>query len=146
MVLHLSNDIKIGEKQLDKISGNPEATAKAVKLVYVNDSMEGFKRIRNGKSFRYLYKSKPLKDKTELQRIRKLVIPPAWEDVWICKLENGHLQATGLDARKKKTISLSSFMESTTQSNQILPDASIWACSSCYPQTGSKRLIPVRFQ
>ncbi|MGO8055610.1 DNA topoisomerase IB, partial [Rhizobium leguminosarum] len=68
----------------------------------MNDSMDGFKRIRNGKSFRYLYKSKSLKDKTDLQRIRKLVIPPAWENVWICKLENGHLQATGLDARKRK--------------------------------------------
>jgi DNA topoisomerase-1 len=102
MVVHLSNDIKINDKELDKISSDPQATAKAVKLVYVNDSMEGFKRVRNGKTFRYLYKSKALKDKTELQRIRKLVIPPAWENVWICKLENGHLQATGLDARKRK--------------------------------------------
>jgi len=102
MVVHLSNDIKIDDKELHKISSDPQATAKAVKLVYVNDSMEGFKRMRNGNSFRYLYKSKPLKDKTELQRIRKLVIPPAWENVWICKLENGHLQATGLDAKKRK--------------------------------------------
>jgi len=74
MVVHISNDIKINDKELDKISSDPQATAKAVKLVYVNDSMEGFKRVRNGKTFRYLYKSKALKDKTELQRIRKLVI------------------------------------------------------------------------
>jgi DNA topoisomerase I len=49
-----------------------------------------------------LYKNKALKDKTDLQRIRSLVIPPAWENVWVCSLENGHLQATGLDAMKRK--------------------------------------------
>jgi hypothetical protein len=49
LVVHISNDIKIAEKELDKIGSNPQATAKAVKLVYVNNTMDGFKRIRNGK-------------------------------------------------------------------------------------------------
>ena len=78
MVVHLSNDIKIDYKELHKISSDPQATAKAVNLVYVNDSMEGFKRMRNGKSFRYLYKSKPLKEKNELQSKRKIDIPHEW--------------------------------------------------------------------
>lgn len=102
MALHLSDEITISQKTLDKIVSDPEATARAVKLYYVSDSQEGITRIRHGKSFRYLYKNRPLEDKTELQRIRALVIPPAWENVWICANEKGHLQVTGVDAKHRK--------------------------------------------
>lgn len=71
-------------------------------LVYVCDSEAGIERIRKGKGFVYLYNNKPVKDKDHINRIRKLAIPPAWTRVWICPRENGHIQATGFDARERK--------------------------------------------
>jgi DNA topoisomerase-1 len=49
-----------------------------------------------------VYNNKTVKDKAEIQRIQKLVIPPAWTNVWICPLPNGHIQATGMDVRGRK--------------------------------------------
>lgn len=92
----------INKNRLKKIGNDPVATAKAVKLVYVNSNSEGITRIKNGKGFIYQYRNKQIKDKSQLQRIRSLVIPPAWSDVWICTLANGHLQATGADLKKRK--------------------------------------------
>lgn len=94
--------ITLKKSQLKKLSLDPEATAKAVRLVYVNGSDEGISRIKTGKGFAYKNKDKVIKDKEELQRISSLVLPPAWEDVWICTLPNGHLQATGKDAKNRK--------------------------------------------
>jgi DNA topoisomerase I len=60
-------------------------------------------RISRGKSFRYAGPDgKPLRDPKQLDRIRSLVIPPAWTDVWICPSPHGHLQAVGWDARGRK--------------------------------------------
>jgi DNA topoisomerase-1 len=65
--------------------------------------MAGIRRVRAGKGFRYLDPDgKPVHDRDVLARIRSLVIPPAWTEVWICPLANGHLQATGRDARGRK--------------------------------------------
>ncbi len=94
---------KIAPKKIAKLINDPVKTAAFVNLVYVNDSGQaGITRKRRGKSFQYIYKNKPLKTKADLDRIKKLVIPPAWENVWICALENGHLQATGFDKRNRK--------------------------------------------
>lgn len=94
---------KISPKKIVKILKDPEKTAQAVDLVYINDQgLPGITRKKNGKTFQYLYGTKVVKDKKKIDRIKKLVIPPAWEDVWICALENGHLQATGVDAKKRK--------------------------------------------
>ena len=94
---------KLTPAKIEKILNDPEKTAKAVKLVYVNDtSCPGILRQKRGDKFTYLLGEKPVKDDGQISRIKKLVIPPAWENVWICALENGHLQATGLDARKRK--------------------------------------------
>jgi len=72
-------------------------------LCYVSDDQPGIRRIQVGKGTRYVLPGgRPLRDKATLSRIRSLVIPPAWTDVWICSLANGHLQATGLDARGRK--------------------------------------------
>jgi DNA topoisomerase-1 len=61
------------------------------------------RRIRHGHCFRYVgVNGRPLHDATHLKRIRSLVIPPAWEDVWICPSANGRLQAVGRDARGRK--------------------------------------------
>ena len=86
-----------------KILKNPEESAKAVKLLYTNDSAEeGISRKRFGKKFHYFLDGKRITSKEQLERINKLVIPPAWENVWISTLENGHLQATGIDAKNRK--------------------------------------------
>ncbi|MDO9359167.1 MAG: DNA topoisomerase IB [Polaromonas sp.] len=72
-------------------------------LVYVTDDKPGFTRVKRGEHFAYRdTQGKFLKDKDEIQRIRKLAIPPAYTRVWICPLRNGHLQATGRDARGRK--------------------------------------------
>ncbi len=79
------------------------AAALLARLRYVSDNERGFARRRRGKSFTYLRPSgEPLRDPTTLARIHSLAIPPAWKDVWICTAANGHLQATGRDARGRK--------------------------------------------
>ncbi|HMC88776.1 MAG TPA: DNA topoisomerase IB, partial [Gemmataceae bacterium] len=82
---------------------DPIKSAKAAGLQYVTDDAPGIQRIRRGKSFHYLLAhGRPLRARLQLQRIRALVIPPAWTHVWICPKANGHLQATGRDARGRK--------------------------------------------
>lgn len=71
-------------------------------LVYVSVSDAGISRIRTGDGFEYYYNNKKLDSEKQLQRIKALVIPPAWENVWICKYANGHIQCTGLDLRGRK--------------------------------------------
>jgi len=87
---------------LKKLAQDPVATAKAIQLVYVNSKDEGIERAGAGKGFKYFFRNKIVKDKEILKRIRLLVIPPAWKNVWICSLAEGHLQATGLDIRNRK--------------------------------------------
>ena len=72
--------------------------------MYVTDAIPGFRRRRvRGKTFRYLdAEGRPVRDPATLTRIRKLAIPPAWTDVWICPHPEGHIQATGRDARGRK--------------------------------------------
>jgi len=93
---------KIDDAKIEKIIDDPKATAKAVKLVYVSPANEGIERVPAGKGFVYKFKSKKLNDKQHLDRIKSLVIPPAWKNVWICYLENGHLQVVGVDANNRK--------------------------------------------
>jgi len=82
---------------------DPPAAAKAAGLRYVTDSKPGIRREKDGEGFRYLdAKGEPVEDEATLKRIKSLVIPPAWTDVWICSQANGHLQATGRDAKGRK--------------------------------------------
>src|SRR4249919_3893962 len=77
--------------------------AAAAGLRYVTDKTPGFRRVRVGKGFRYVTPDgATVQGERELERIRSLVIPPAWADVWICADARGHLQATGRDARGRK--------------------------------------------
>lgn len=86
-----------------KIMKDPKASAKAVHLIYTSDAESaGIIRKRKGKKFSYFKDGERIKDKEEIKRINGLVIPPAWENVWICALDNGHLQATGFDVKKRK--------------------------------------------
>lgn len=72
-------------------------------LVYVNPDMPGIRRLKQGDRFRYRdAEGRWVRDTDELSRIRMLAIPPAYTQVWICPLPNGHLQATGIDARGRK--------------------------------------------
>jgi DNA topoisomerase-1 len=91
------------QAKLEKIGRDPKITAKAVGLRYAACSGKGY--FRQGSKDHFLFldeNNKPVKDKAVLERIRKLVIPPAWQNVWISPFENGHLQATGIDLRGRK--------------------------------------------
>jgi DNA topoisomerase-1 len=78
-------------------------SARIAGLRYVRDDRPGIRRRRKGQGFVYLdADGKSIHDRAVLYRIRSLVIPPAWTDVWICTIENGHLQATGRDTRGRK--------------------------------------------
>lgn len=81
---------------------DPVKSAAAIDLVYVNDTAPGIRRVRKGKGFSYYDGEKKISDKETIARINKLRVPPAWQEVWICRDAKGHLQATGLDARKRK--------------------------------------------
>ena len=81
----------------------PRAAAEEAGLRYVTGNGPCIRRTRHGRHFRYLgTNGQPLHNAKDLDRIRSLVIPPAWEDVWICPSANGHLQAVGRDARGRK--------------------------------------------
>lgn len=99
-----ANDVleKISKAKISKIINDPVKTAKAVDLIYTSDTAPGINRKKTGKTFTYFLEDKKVKDSAELLRIKKLVLPPAWENVWICILHNGHLQATGQDVKKRK--------------------------------------------
>jgi len=80
-----------------------QEAAQEAGLTYVSDEDRGLSRERHGDGFRYLKPNgDPVTDDATLDRIRRLAIPPAWTDVWICAKANGHLQATGRDARGRK--------------------------------------------
>jgi len=85
------------------VSPNPVESAKAASLRYVTDDIPGISRRRCGAAFQYLDPAgKVIRDPEELHRIKSLAIPPAWREVWICPIRNGHLQATGRDAKGRK--------------------------------------------
>jgi len=81
----------------------PQASARHAGLRYTGDAQPGIARRRNGRAFRYVdAHGRAVRDRETLARIRSLVIPPAWQEVWICPRADGHLQATGRDARGRK--------------------------------------------
>lgn len=89
--------------KLEKIGSDPKLTAKAVGLRYVANSVDGYSRKLTGKSFKYFdTEGELVTDKELVERFQGLVLPPAWQDVWISKYENSHLQATGIDSKGRK--------------------------------------------
>lgn len=86
-------------RALDK---NNRETAKAAHLRYVSDCDEGIRRNKKGTSYHYTYKGERVRDAEHLERIRRLVIPPSWSNVWICHSPVGHIQATGIDLNGRK--------------------------------------------
>jgi DNA topoisomerase I len=84
-------------------STDPVESAAEAGLRYVRSGGPCIQRLKHGKSFRYIGPDgKPLHDPAQLERIRNLVIPPAWTNLWICPSPNGHLQAVGRDAKGRK--------------------------------------------
>ncbi len=82
---------------------DPVASARAAGLRYVSDQSPGLRRKRVGKGFIYLDSGgRTLRDAETIGRIKRLAVPPAWTDVWICPDPRGHLQATGRDVRGRK--------------------------------------------
>jgi DNA topoisomerase I len=82
---------------------HPVVAAQVAGLRYVSDADPGIRRRRRGKGFAYLGPDgRAVRDAPTLSRIRALAVPPAWTDVWICPWVNGHIQATGRDARGRK--------------------------------------------
>jgi DNA topoisomerase-1 len=94
--------VQLSHKEFLKIDKDYSRTAGIADLRYINAESKGIQRQKKGNGFVYIYDDKPLKDEKELERIKKLAIPPAWTNVWICPDENGHIQATGFDARNRK--------------------------------------------
>jgi DNA topoisomerase-1 len=85
------------------VADQPEVDAKSAGLRYVSDNKPGIRRERRGNEFVYFdVHGQQIEDEKELRRIRSIGIPPAYENVWICPYANGHLQATGYDARGRK--------------------------------------------
>jgi DNA topoisomerase-1 len=82
---------------------SPVESAKAAGLRYVSDEKPGIQRKKTANGFRYVgVDGRPVKDQETLGRIKSLAIPPAWTNVWISANPNGHLQATGRDAKGRK--------------------------------------------
>ena len=85
----------------DNVGNGPTPVPRG--LVWVNDNVPGIRRVRAADGFAYRgLDGRPIRRAAEIRRIAKLAIPPAYEDVWICPLPHGHLQATGRDARGRK--------------------------------------------
>src|SRR5213596_56812 len=86
-----------------KIAADSLEAAEDAGLRYVSDDQPGSSRRRKGDEFEYLdQKGKPIRDEQRLVRIKRLAIPPAWSDVWICPSPSGHIQATERDAQGQK--------------------------------------------
>jgi DNA topoisomerase-1 len=93
--MHLANS--------DALTAPPHEVARSAGLIYVSDEHPGITRQHRGKTFSFKSADgKAVRDAETLRRIKSLAIPPAWTEVWICPRENGHIQATGRDARGRK--------------------------------------------
>jgi DNA topoisomerase-1 len=93
------------KKKIDdiEVATDPVEVAEDAGLRYVSDDQPGYTRKRKGEDFEYFdTEGQQIRDEARLLRIRRLAIPPAYTDVWICPMPNGHIQATGRDARGRK--------------------------------------------
>src|SRR5947209_12951644 len=100
-----SKTARAEKEKIDKIeiAPDPVVVAEEAGLRYVNDEQPGYTRKKKGDDFDYFdTDGKQIRDETRLLRIRRLAVPPAYKDVWICPSPNGHIQATGRDARGRK--------------------------------------------
>ncbi|HEY9046596.1 MAG TPA: DNA topoisomerase IB [Ohtaekwangia sp.] len=92
----------LSHREFIRLDRNYEKAARAASLKYVSDTAPGIVRIRKGRGYIYRIDRKPLRAKKEIDRIKRLAIPPSWSKVWICADGAGHIQATGFDLRNRK--------------------------------------------
>jgi DNA topoisomerase-1 len=103
MAIRLVKTSSVGNGKERDLAQEAAASARAAGLRYTSDKQPGIRRIKHGSTFRYFGPNgRRVTNADELGRIRSLVIPPAWNEVWICTDSRGHLQATGRDARGRK--------------------------------------------
>ncbi|HVJ69179.1 MAG TPA: hypothetical protein VM510_14425 [Caulifigura sp.] len=93
--------LKSADVRAARVLKSPQRLARRAGLHYVSDHGPGITRLKRGDRFLYRKSGKPA-SREDLERVKSLVIPPAWTDVWICADPNGHLQATGRDDRGRK--------------------------------------------
>ncbi|WP_340201852.1 DNA topoisomerase IB [Ascidiimonas sp. W6] len=101
--------IQISEDFIEKMLKTPEVVIEKLNLVYVNNDLLAITRLKEKEGFKYILKGKPYTNLEDLERIEKLVIPPAWKHVKIASIHNGHLQATGKDLKNRKQYRYHSF-------------------------------------
>jgi DNA topoisomerase-1 len=94
--------MELSHREFLTIDRDYEQAAASNHLTYVKPDSPGIIRRRSGTGFTYVYRGAAVREEKTLQRIKKLVLPPAWRDVWICAQPTGHIQATGLDVRGRK--------------------------------------------
>lgn len=88
------------------VASSARDAAREAHLRYVSDARPGITRRRSGRGFTYRdVDGRTIRDRRVVARIKALAVPPAWNDVWISPVD-GHIQATGRDARRRKTVSL----------------------------------------
>ena len=104
MRLKAANGVPAKARRALRLVTDPVASARAAGLQYVSDERgRGIRRRRAGRGFAYVgADGRGIRDRDVLARIKRLAIPPAWRDVWICPAAHGHLQASGRDARGRK--------------------------------------------
>jgi len=88
--------------QINGLLNDPEQTAKIADLIYLSEDKLSIERKKWGRGYVYKLNGNKISDNHELDRYKKLVIPPAWRDVKISQLKNGHLQVVGLDEKSRK--------------------------------------------
>jgi len=95
--------VKKGNGNGAKLIAEAKDAAEEAGLRYVSDNQPGYTRKASGDDFDYFdVEGKPIRDEQRLLRLKRLAIPPAWTDVWICPTPNCHIQVTGRDARRRK--------------------------------------------
>ena len=100
----------------------------------------GIVRKAAGTGFSYIgVDGKPVRDAEELKRIRSLVIPPAWSNVWICPLKNGHIQAVGRDARGRKQYRYHPLYRQVRDATKFVRMAAFGEALPSHPQAGGTR-------
>ena len=92
----------LSHKKILTLDKDHKQAAKEASLIYASDSKPGIIRQKKGKGYNYIIGRKALKNEVQLERIKKLAIPPSWSNVWICPDANGHIQATGFDLNGRK--------------------------------------------
>jgi DNA topoisomerase-1 len=98
----LNSQLTVPITKMRQIAHDAKRCAKAANLIYVTDATPGIKRVKRGRGFVYFYEGKKITNDETINRIKHLVIPPAWKNVWICSTADGHIQATGTDAKNRK--------------------------------------------